>query len=137
MAVDLKSVPIGYELRPIIFGPYTRQTLADFARASGDLNPIHTDPDFARAAGFDDVFAHGMLSMALLSRVVTGWAGLDRLISIETRFLQIVPLGTVARFKGRTTDRFPAGEGERIRISLIAEFADGKRFLEGSAIVAV
>ena len=41
-----------------------RATLALFAGASGDHNPIHIDLDVARSAGLDDVFAHGMLSMA-------------------------------------------------------------------------
>lgn len=137
MEIDLKSVPIGYQLPPITFGPYTRKLLAAFAEASGDHNPIHADPDFARAAGFDDVFAHGMLSMALLSRVVTDWAGLDRLENIETRFLAIVPVDAVARFEGRVADRFAEGDRERLRISLTAKLAEGKPFLEGSAIVAI
>ena len=45
--------------------------LALFAGASGDHNPIHIDIDFARKAGMPDVFAHGMLSMAWLGRLLT------------------------------------------------------------------
>jgi len=137
MAIDLKAVPAGYELQPIAFGPYTRKLLAAYAEVSGDHNPIHADPEFARAAGFDDVFAHGMLSMALLSRVVTDWAGPDRLVNIETRFLAIVPVGAFARFEGRVADRFPEGERELLRISLMAKLAHGEPFLEGSAIVEI
>jgi acyl dehydratase len=53
--------------------PISRATLALFAGASGDHNPIHIDLDVARSAGLDDVFAHGMLSMAYLGRLLTGW----------------------------------------------------------------
>ncbi len=48
--------------------PVDRTTLALFAGASGDHNPIHIDIDFARRAGMPDVFAHGMLAWP-------GWAG--------------------------------------------------------------
>ena len=48
-----------------------RDTLAAFAQASGDDNPIHLDSGVARSMGFDDVFAHGMLSLAYLGRLLT------------------------------------------------------------------
>lgn len=48
--------------------PVDRKTLALFAGASGDHNPIHIDLDFARRAGLPDVFAQGMLGMAWLAR---------------------------------------------------------------------
>ena len=51
--------------------PISRTTLALFAGASGDHNPIHIDLDFVRKAGLDDVFAHGMLGMAYLGQLLT------------------------------------------------------------------
>ena len=48
-----------------------RLTLALYCGASGDHNPLHVDIDFARAAGLDDVIAHGMLAMAYLGRFLT------------------------------------------------------------------
>ncbi len=53
------------------FPPITRHTLALYCGASGDHNPIHVDLDFARAAGFPDVFSHGMLVMAYLGQALT------------------------------------------------------------------
>lgn len=38
-----------------------------FAAASGDHNPLHTDAEFARAAGFPDRIAHGMLLASWIS----------------------------------------------------------------------
>lgn len=72
--------------------PITRTTLALFAGASGDHNPIHIDLDVARAAGMDDVFAHGMLSMAYLARLITEWAPQQRLRTLATRFVAITPV---------------------------------------------
>ncbi len=60
-------------LPPLIVDQISRTTLALFAGASGDHNPIHIDLDVARSAGLDDVFAQGMLSMAYLGRLLTDW----------------------------------------------------------------
>ena len=54
------SVREGETLPGVVTGPITRHTLALYAGASGDYNPLHTDLDYARNAGVPDVFAHGM-----------------------------------------------------------------------------
>lgn len=41
-----------------------------FAQVSGDLNPLHTDADYARRSGFKDQVAHGMLCSSLFSELV-------------------------------------------------------------------
>ena len=58
------SVQVGDALPPLQLPPVDRTTLALFAGASGDHNPIHIDIDVARRAGMPDVFAQGMLGMA-------------------------------------------------------------------------
>src|SRR5262245_31638307 len=72
--------------------PISRSTLALFAGASGDHNPIHIDLDVARSAGLDDVFAQGMLSMAYLGRLLTDWFPQERIRSFSVRFAAITPL---------------------------------------------
>jgi acyl dehydratase len=67
------DILVGAELPPLTLPPLTRHTLALYCGASGDHNPIHVDIDFAKAAGLPDVFAHGMLSMAWLGRLLTNW----------------------------------------------------------------
>jgi acyl dehydratase len=75
------------------FPAITRHTLALYCGASGDSNPIHVDKDFAEAAGFPDVFAHGMLVMAYLGEAIEE-AGLHRgLKTFGTRFVSITQLG--------------------------------------------
>jgi acyl dehydratase len=53
----------------------TRAGLVRYAGASGDFNPIHWNERAAREVGLPGVIAHGMLTMALASRLVTTWAG--------------------------------------------------------------
>ena len=121
------------ELRP---GPITRTTLALFAGASGDHNPIHIDIDSARASGMDDVFAHGMLSMAYLGRLLTDWVPQDRIRELSARFTAITPVLADPVLRGRV-DSVDVVDGERrATLSLEAALADGTRTLVGSAVVA-
>jgi acyl dehydratase len=53
----------------------TRADVVRYAGASGDFNPIHWSDRTAAKVGLPGVIAHGMLTMALVGRAVTGWAG--------------------------------------------------------------
>ena len=63
-----KHPAVGERLVHKTFPAISRHTLALYCGASGDHNPIHVDIDFARKAGFPDVFSHGMLVMAISAR---------------------------------------------------------------------
>ncbi|MCX4834381.1 MaoC/PaaZ C-terminal domain-containing protein [Streptomyces sp. NBC_01016] len=127
------STPLvaGTVLEPLHLPPISRTTLALFAGASGDDNPIHIDLDAARTAGLDDVFAHGMLSMAYLGRLLTGWAPQERIRSFDVRFVAITPLH--ARPTCRGTVR--AVEDGIAAIDLDVRLADGTTTLTGTARV--
>ncbi len=53
----------------------TRLDLVKYAGASGDFNPIHWSDRFATSVGLPGVIAHGLLTMALVGRALTEWAG--------------------------------------------------------------
>lgn len=44
--------------------------LAQYVQVSGDSAPLHTDAEFAKAAGFAGVVVHGGYLIALVSRLV-------------------------------------------------------------------
>ncbi|MDV2476725.1 dehydratase [Rhodococcus zopfii] len=130
VATVTETVP---ELRP---GAVTRTTLALFAGASGDHNPIHIDIDSARASGMDDVFAHGMLSMAYLGRLLTDWIPQSRIRELSTRFTAITPV-LAKPVLSATIDEIVTVDGEqRAKLSLEAVLEDGTRTLAGTAVVA-
>src|SRR5689334_10473243 len=68
------DVEVGTELPAQTF-PVSRADLVRYAGASGDFNPIHWNERFAVGVGLPNVIGHGMLTMALASRVVTSWVG--------------------------------------------------------------
>lgn len=52
-----------------------RAMLKAYADASGDQNPIHQNEEFAVSVGLPNVISHGMLTMALVGKYVSDWAG--------------------------------------------------------------
>ena len=52
-----------------------RAMLKAYANASGDQNPIHQNEEFAVSVGLPNVISHGMLTMALVGKFVSDWAG--------------------------------------------------------------
>jgi acyl dehydratase len=124
---------VGDELPPLAVDPISRTTLALFAGASGDHNPIHIDLDVARGAGLDDVFAHGMLSMAYLGRLLTDRFPQDRIRSYRVRFAAITPVHAQPTCTGRVT----AVDGDVATVELAVTLADGTTTLTGDATVAL
>ena len=111
-----ESVQVGDALPTLQLPAIDRTTLALFAGASGDHNPIHIDTDFARKAGMPDVFAHGMLSMAWLGRLLTDWAPQSRLRRFDVRFMGLTPLANAISCSGRIAEKRDADRSVRIEV---------------------
>lgn len=80
------SAAVGQQLPPFS-RLVTQEQVNAYAEASGDHNPIHLDPDFARAVGLPGTIAHGLLEMGIVAEGVARWAGgYDRLASLGARF---------------------------------------------------
>jgi len=126
------DIAVGAELPPLQADPISRLTLALYCGASGDHNPIHVDTDFAHAAGMDDVFAHGMLGMAYLARVVTGWVPQRAIRALSTRFVAITHVGDRITCSGSVVEKLA---DRQVRVELTAQDASGAVKLAGEAIV--
>ena len=71
--VELKE---GAELPPLTVTP-DKYVPHRYAGASGDFNPIHIDPEFARAVGLPGNILHGLYTMAQVARAAVAGAGGD------------------------------------------------------------
>jgi acyl dehydratase len=131
------STKVGDTIPTFTSEPISRTTLALYAGASGDHNPMHIDIDFAKRAGETDVFAHGMLNMAYLSRALLGYAPQSHIRSFGVRFASIVRVGESVTCTGKVIDRFREGSEERAKLELVATTSAGKIALQGEAVVAL
>jgi len=85
------ELTVGDTFEMVVVDDLTRTQLVQYAGASGDYNPLHTDEVFAtKVAGYPSVFAHGMLTMAMTGRMLTDWVGDGRLKRFGARFAQQV-----------------------------------------------
>lgn len=131
------DVQVGDELPTLRLPPVDRTTLALFAGASGDHNPAHIDIDAARKAGMPDVFAHGMLGMAWLGRLLTNWVPQHQLRKFDIRFTGITYLGNALSCTGRIVEKLEH-DGERcVRVEIATTNQYGQVKHMGTALIAL
>ena len=131
------SVQVGELLPALELPAVDRGMLALFAGASGDHNPIHIDTDFARRSGMPDVFAHGMLGMAWLARLLTRWTPQAGLRRFDVRFQGITHLGNAIRGQGRVVEKLEQAGERCVRIELLSANQFGQTKIVGDALVAL
>ncbi|WP_405485154.1 MaoC/PaaZ C-terminal domain-containing protein [Nocardia sp. NBC_00511] len=132
-----ETVEVGTELPPLKIRAISRTTLALFAGSSGDHNPMHIDLDVARSAGLDDVFAHGMLSMAYLGRLLTNWVPQQSIRTYGVRFAAITPVLGKPTATGKVVSIDEVDGERRATVELTVTLADGTVTLTGDAVVAL
>jgi len=118
-------------------GPVTREQLKVYAAASGDPNPMHTDDEFARSAGYPGVFAHGMLSMGWLGQLLTEAGGVGSILRFRTRFAKLTWPGETITCRGRVTAVRDQDRKRLIDCDVWTENQEGERKLVGSALLVL
>ena len=136
-ALNYDTIAIGDALPGLETPPISRLTLALYCGASGDHNPLHVDTDFARAAGMPDVFAHGMLSMAWLGRVLTNWVPQQDLLEYSVRFAAITHVGERITCAGKVVEKLERAGHRCVRVELSTTNQDGLLKLAGEAVLAI
>jgi acyl dehydratase len=133
----MSNIQVGTEIPTLELPPISRFTLALYAGASGDHNPIHIDSDFAKKAGMPDVFAHGMLSMAYLGRMLTDWQPQAKLRKFSNRFAAITHLQDVITCSGKVVELIEQDGETLARCEIQAVKAGGEQTLVGEALIAL
>ena len=104
MALTRESVKVGDEVTPLS-RTVTQEQISAYAEASGDVNPIHVNEEFARMVGLPGTIAHGMLNMAILTEAVSRWAGgSDRVASVRVRFSKPLLPGDTITCTGKVVE---------------------------------
>jgi acyl dehydratase len=87
MALNASKLKVGDTHTERLVEDLKRTQIVQYAGASGDYNPLHTDEIFTtKVAGYPSVFAHGMLTMGMTGRMLTNYVGDARLTKYGVRF---------------------------------------------------
>ncbi|MFW6093353.1 MAG: MaoC/PaaZ C-terminal domain-containing protein [Pseudomonadota bacterium] len=87
MALKASELSVGDTYSECLVEDLKRTQIVQYAGASGDYNPLHTDEVFTtQVAGYPSVFAHGMLTMGMTGRMLTNYVGDGRLTRFGVRF---------------------------------------------------
>ena len=91
MALSARQLKVGDTHAEQVVDNLTRTQIVQYAGASGDYNPIHTDEMYTtKVAGYPSVFAHGMLTMGMTGKMLTNYVGDGRLTKYGVRFTRQV-----------------------------------------------
>ncbi len=133
--LDFDSLKEGQEIEPLVKGEITKQMLVEYGEAALDGNPLHTDDEFARDAGYPGVFAQGMLSMGFLAQFLVDRFGPASIKRFKVRFSKITWPGETITCKGVCTRKYIA-DGERCAdLDICTENQHGEKKLVGTATV--
>jgi acyl dehydratase len=120
----LADIAVGTEI-PTLTRTVTQEQVSAYAVAAGDPNPIHTDPELARAFGFPAPIAHGMLNLAILTEAVAAWAGgYDRVAAVSVRFSKPLIVGDTITCSGRVVDVDAAGGTVSLEVEAVSDRGD-------------
>lgn len=128
------SVQVGDRIEVVVVENLTRTRIVQYAGASGDYNPIHTDERYAvEVAGYPSVFAHGMLTMGLTGSALTDVVGVDRLTEFGARFVAQVWPGDTLTGELEVTAVRTDGDSQLVELGIVVTNQDGRPVLTGSA----
>ena len=138
MALKASALKVGDTHSERVVDNLSRTQIVQYAGASGDYNPLHTDEVYTtQIAGYPTVFAHGMLTMGLTSKMLTNYVGAGRLKKFGVRFTNQV-------WPGDTLDSTATVEAIRdedglkvVDLKLSTVNQDGKEVMTGSATARV
>ena len=138
MALSASKLKIGDTHEELVVNDLSRTQIVQYAGASGDYNPIHTDEIFAtKVAGYPTAFAHGMLTMGLTGTMLTNYVGDGRLTRFGVRFVNQVWPGDTLTARA-TVEAIRDEDGQKlVDLTLETVNQDGKAVVKGSATARI
>ena len=133
----MTELVLGDRLPERVFGPVTMTDIVRYQGASGDLNPIHHDDEFARAAGFPAAISVGMLGAGWLAAYCTEHLGEETVRRFRTRFSAVVYRGDLLTASAEVVRLFTQDGEERAELAVRLRKDDGSVVIDGTAEFAV
>lgn len=138
MALKASEIKVGDTHSERVVENLSRTQLVQYAGASGDYNPLHTDDFYTReAAGYKGVFAHGMLTMGLTGKMLTNWVGAGRLTKFGVRFTNQVWPGDTLDAKATVASIRDEGGHKQVDLTVSTTNQDGTEVVSGTATARI
>ncbi len=100
-----EDVQVGDAIPELVKSPVSHLQLVRYAGASGDFNPLHTDPKFGELVGIGGIIAHGMLIMGFVGQMLSDYVGPTALRKFDVRFKGMTRLDDVITCTGTITEK--------------------------------
>lgn len=138
MTLSAATINVGDTHSEVLVEDLKRTQLVQYAGASGDYNPVHTDEKFVtEVAGYPTVFAHGMLTMGMTGMLLTNYVGDARLKNYGVRFVnQVWPGDTLTGTAEVTAVREEDGE-HLVDLTITTVNQDDVSVLTGTATAVI
>ena len=129
-----QGIPAAESGLPIISKEINQDQLNAYAKASGDDNPLHLDPEFAAGTQFGGIIAHGMLTLAFISEMMAAAHGRDWLESgaIRVRFKGAAYIGDRLETRGSLTKEQDSSQTYSVGVW---NSASGQALISGTASI--
>lgn len=134
MALSASKLAVGDTREAVVVNDLKRTQIVQYAGASGDFNPLHTDEVFTTVvAGNPSVFAHGMLTMGMTGKMLTDWVDAERVALFGGRFTaQVWPGDTLTARATVQAIREEAGE-HFVDLAISTVSQNGREVFSGRA----
>ena len=134
MALKASQLKVGDTHTERVVEDLKRTQIVQYAGASGDYNPLHTDEIFAtKVAGYPTVFAHGMLTMGMTGKMLTSYVGDARLTKYGVRFTSQVWPGDTLDATATVKAVSEKDGGKLVELDVSTVNQDGAQVLSGYA----
>jgi acyl dehydratase len=138
MALSAKKLKVGDTHEEQVADNLTRTQIVQYAGASGDYNPIHTDEVYTtKIAGYPSVFAHGMLSMGMTGKMLTSYVGDGRLTEFGVRFTKQVWPGDSLTAKATVEAIRSEGDQHFVDLHISTVNQNGEEVVSGYATARI
>jgi acyl dehydratase len=128
------DLTIGQTFETVAVEDLKRTQIVQYAGASGDYNPVHTDEIYAtKVAGYPSVFAHGMLTMGLTGQAIAAMVSAESLVRFGVRFTAQVWPGDTLTVRATVAGIDHTESGPVAEFSISTVNADGREVLSGYA----
>ena len=109
-----EDVQVGNAIPKLVKLPVSHLQLVRYAGASGDFNPLHTDPKIGELIGVGGIIAHGMLIMGFVGQLLSDYVGPTALRKFDVRFKGMTRIDDVITCTGTITEKYETDNEARI-----------------------